>query len=191
METKLLLFIAFLTFSSFQPNEIKLPVYINKFKTEVSDGMYINCLTINDLGVIMPVTEEMKKYDIFKLELHRFGDDSDILAASKTFIPGSKNFKKYINKESVKLNVLAEESDFGGSDLEPNTIIFPANSTVNSAFCKSHDLKYCSFYLIVRGYKKTGEKTQFGEDIIDSGIDLSSKSVVFKSWQDKTIRESK
>jgi hypothetical protein len=139
----------------------------------------------------MPITDEMKSYDMFKLELHRFGDDIDIVAASKTFIPSSKEYqKKYANKESFKLNILAEESEFSSSDLEPNTLLFPANSTVNMVFCKSHDLKHCSFYLIVRGYKKTGEKTEFGEDLFDKGIDLTSKSVVFKSWEDKIIKKA-
>jgi hypothetical protein len=55
-------------------------------------------------------------------------------------------------------------------------------------FCKSHDLKHCRFYIIVKGYKKTGEKTQFNEDVFDKGTDLSLKSVVFKSWEDKTVR---
>lgn len=171
---------------SFQTPETKLNVFINNYKDEVKDGMYINCLTINDLGVIMPVNGQMKSYDAFKLELHRFGDDTNIVAASKTFDPKSREFqKKYESKESLQLKVLAEEDNFSGSDLEPNTTIFPANSTVNMVFCKSHDLKNCSFYLIVRGYNKTGEKTRFDEDIFDKGKDLTLKSVVFKSWVDK------
>jgi hypothetical protein len=193
MKTKLLFFFfVFWAFSSFQSTETKLTVYIDKFKTEVPDGMFINCLTINDLGVILPITEQMKSYDIFKVELHRFGHDENIVAAAKTFDPKSREFqKKYSKREPVKLKILAEENDFGGSDLIPNTTIFPAYSTVNSVFCKSHDLKHCSFYLIVRGYNKTGEKTQFDEDIFDIGTDLSERSVVFKSWEDRTIRTSK
>jgi hypothetical protein len=189
----LFFFILFsLALISFQVSEVKLLVFINDDKTEVTGDMFINCLTIKDLNVIFPITPQMKSYDLFKMELHRFGKDSDILAASKNFDPKSKEFqKKYESKSFSKLKVLIEETDFSKSDLEPNTAIFPASSTVNSVFCKSHDLKHCSFYLIIRGYNKTGEKTQFGEDIYDNGTDLSDRSVTFKSWEDRTIRSGK
>jgi hypothetical protein len=193
MKRYIFFFINFFILSApVKAQENKLFVYTDKYKTVTTEGMYINCLTINDLGVLMPITGQMKSYDIFKLELHRFGDDIDIIAASKTFDPNSKLFKKkFASKDALKIKILVEETDFEGSDLEPNTLIFPVNSTVNSIFCKSRDLKYCSFYLIVRGYKRTGEKTQFGEDIFDNGVDLSSKSTIFKSWEDKTIRKDK
>jgi hypothetical protein len=184
----LLIFILlFFAHVSFQSPDIKLHVYINNNGIEVTEGLYINCLTIKQLNVTMPITDQMKDYDAFKLELHRFGSDIDIVAASKTFVPANKEFqRKYDSKKFVTLKMLAEESDFGGSDLEPNTIIFPAGSTINTVFCKSHDLKHCNFYLIVRGYKKTGEKNQFSEDVFDNGVDLSERSVVFKSWEDRT-----
>jgi hypothetical protein len=191
MKTKtFLIFICISCFIiSFQSADNKPIVYINNYKTEVTEGMFINCLTINELTTTVPLTEKMKSYDVFKIELHRFGETEDIIAASKIVDPKSKEFqKKYANKNLLKLKVLAEEDDFGGSDLEPNTTIFPANSTVNMVFCKSHDLKNCSFYLIVKGYTKTGEKNRFGEDIFDNGADLTSKSVVFKSWEDRTKR---
>lgn len=188
MRTKiLLLFICICTLSSFQENEIKLPLYLNDYKTEVTEGMFINCLTIKDLAVVMPLKAQMKTYDLFKLELHRFGEETDIIAAYKTFDPKSKEFlKKHDVKETLKLKILAEENNFNGSDLETNTTIFPAYSTTNSVFCQSHDTKNCSFYLIIKGYKKTGEKTRFDEDVYDKGTDLSAKSVVFKSWIDRT-----
>lgn len=148
--------------------------------------MYINCLKIDDLSAVIYLSPEMSSYDIFRLELHRFGDD-DIIAADKTFTPATKEFmKKYDKKEELKIKILAEEDEFGGSDLVVNTTLFPANSTVNMAFFKSHDLKHCKFYLVIRGYRTTGEKTRFGEDIYDKGTDLSEKSVVFTSWENKT-----
>jgi hypothetical protein len=174
-----------LVFCSFQ-GENKPQVFIDNYKTEVTEGMYINCLKIQDLTVIMPMADDMKNYDMMKLELHRFGTEEDIIAAYKTFIPSSKEYaKKYANKPSAKFKILTEENELEGSELEPNTLLFPKNSTTNMVFCKSHDLKHCSFYIIMRGYKKTGEKTQFGEDIFDKGTDLSARSVVFKSWEDK------
>lgn len=161
-------------------------VFTNDYKVPVTDNMYINCLKIDDLSVIMYFSADMRSYDIFKLELHRFGDD-DILAAEKVFTPTSKEFqKKYAKLDELKVKILAEEDEFNGSDLIVNTLVFPANSTVNMAFCKSHDLKHCKFYLIVRGYRDTGEKTQFGETVYDKGSDLSAKSVVFTSWENKT-----
>jgi hypothetical protein len=161
-------------------------VFINNGKTEVTDGMYINCLTINDLSCNVSFREEMNSYDQLKLELHRFGDTTDIIGAEKIFIPTSKEFqKKYMNKSDVKFRILAEEDEFSGSDLEANTHHFVKNSTVNMVFCKSHDLKQCSWYVILRGYKKTGEKTRFDEDVMDKGKDLSGKSVWFRSWEDK------
>lgn len=190
MKTKSLFFISLLcVFSSFQTELQKIKVFTDKYKAEVTEGLYINCLTINDLGVMVSFTEEMNDYDLLKLELHRFGDDTDIVAADKTFIPSSKDFqKKQAGKNDLKFKILTEENELEGSDLTVNTTLFPANSTVNMAFCKSHDLKHCSWYVILRGYKKTGEKTQFGEDMFDTGKDVSAKSVVFKSWRDKTIR---
>lgn len=191
MKTKLLFLFSCLipALCSFQITENKISVYIDNYKTEVTEGLFVNCRKISDLSIIMSVTEQMKGYDIFKLELHRFGTDIDILAASKTFDTKSKEFlKKQATKESLRLKVLEKEGEFSGSDLEPNTTIFSVNSTVNTVFCDSHDLQHCSFYFIVRGYNKTGEKTQFNEDVFDKGTDLTAKSVVFKSWIDRTVR---
>lgn len=174
---------------SYQAKENKLLVYIDNYKTEVTEGLFINCRKISDLSVIMPITEEMKSYDMVKLELHRFGDTVDIIAASRIFEPKSKSFlKKEATKPSMKYMILEKEGQFTGSDLETNTKYFPANSTTNSIFCTSHDIKQCSFYLIVKGYNKTGEKTQFDEDVYDKGKPLTPKSVVFKSWIDRTVR---
>jgi hypothetical protein len=173
-----------LALCSFQSDPGKPQVFTDNYKTQVTEGMYINCLTIKDLCVLISFTTDMNNYDQVKLELHRFGDDTDIVAADKTFVPSSKEFqKKYANKTSQKFKILTEENELEGSDLIANTKIFPANSTVNMIFCKSHDLKHCSFYVIMRGYKKTGEKTQFNEEIMDKGADLSGRSVVFKSWR--------
>jgi hypothetical protein len=148
--------------------------------------MYINCLKINDLSVMVSFTEDMNSYDQLKLELHRFGESTDILAAYKTFVPSSKEFqKKYAGRSSLKFRILTEETELDGSDMDVNTLLFPKNSTVNMIFCKSHDLKQCSWYVILRGYKKTGEKTQFNEEVMDKGTDLGGKSVVFRSWEDK------
>ena len=191
MKTKsfLLFFCLSILLFSFQATDVKISVYIDNFKTEVTEGLFVNCRKISDLSIIVPITEEMKGYDMFKVELHRFGPDEDIIAAFKLYDPNTKEFKKKIApKESVKLMVLEKEGQFTGSDLETNTTIFPATSRTNQVFCDSHDLKKCSFYFIVRGYKKTGEKTQFNEDVFDKGTDLSSKSVVFKSWIDRTVK---
>ena len=174
---------------SFQATENKILVYIDNYKTEVTDGMFVNCRKISDMSVIMPITEQMKSYDMIKLELHRFGDTIDIVAADRIFEPKSKSFlKKEGTKPSIKLMVLEKEGQFTGSDLEANTKYFPASSTTNSIFCNSHDLKQCSFYLIVKGYNKTGEKTQFNEDVFDNGTALTPKSVVIKSWIDRTVK---
>ena len=190
MKTKfILLYCLSILLLSFQVPDVKIAVYIDNYKMEVTEEQFVNCRKINDLSIIMPITEEMKRYDIFKVELHRFGPDEDIIVAFKIFDPSSKEFKKKIApKESVKLMVLEKEGQFTGSDLETNTTIFSATSRTNQVFCDSHDLKKCSFYFIVRGYNKTGEKTQFNEDVFDKGVSLSSKSVVFKSWIDRTVK---
>lgn len=175
--------------SAFQVSGNKPLLFIDGMKTEVTEGMYINCLKIDDLIAIMPLNAEMNNYDMLKFELHRFGTDIDIIVADKTIFPSSREYqKKYANKSAMRLKILIEETDLEGSDLIPNTKVFPADYTTNMAFCKSHDLKHCSFYMIVRGYKKTGEKTQFDEDVFDNGTDLSAKSVVFTSWEDKRIK---
>lgn len=184
-----LYFSAFLLLCSFQTTENKILVYIDNYKTEVTDGMFVNCRKISDMSVIMPITEQMKGYDMIKLEFHRFGDTTDIIAAERIFEPKSKSFlKKEGTKTSIKLMVLEKEGQFTGSDLEANTKYFPSSSTTNSIFCNSHDLKQCSFYLIVKGYNKTGEKTQFNEDVFDKGTALTPKSVVIKSWIDRTVK---
>ncbi len=184
-----LFFSAFLFLCSFQTTENKILVYIDNYKTEVTEGMFVNCRKISDMSVIMPITKQMKTYDMIKLEFHRFGDTTDIVAASRIFEPKSKSFlKKEGTKSSIKLMVLEKEGQFTGSDLQANTKYFPASSTTNSIFCTSHDLKQCSFYLIVKGYNKTGEKTQFNEAIFDKGTALSTKSVVIKSWIDRTVK---
>ena len=172
-----------------QTGNKKPHLFIDNTKSAVTEGMYVNCLKIKDLTAFVFMNEAMQSYDKIVIELHRFGTDADIIAASKTINPSSKEFlKKYMKQDSVKINVLAEETQFSRSDLDANTTLFPASSTPNSVFCKSHDLKQCNFYIIVKGYKKTGEKTQFNEDVFDKGIDLSLKSAVFKSWEDKTVR---
>lgn len=189
MKKFVLLLLTFYSFTLFS-QELKKPnVYTEKYKTIVTEGKYINCLTVNDLGAVFYLNAEMQTYDQLHIELHRFGEATNIIASTMILEPSSKEFqKKYAKQDSIKVAILAEETSFGGSDLTTNTGIFPANSTTNMAFCKSHDLKNCSWYIILRGYKKTGEKTQFNEDVFDKGTDLSQKSVVFKSWQDKTVR---
>ena len=176
----------FFSLSAFQSAGDSPKVFIDNYETAVTEGMYINCLKINDLSVITSIPDNAADYDQLKLELHRFGESADILAAYKTFIPSSNEFqKKYAGKSQVKFRILTEETELDGSDMDVNTLLFPKNSTVNMAFCKSHDLKQCSWYVILRGYKKTGEKTQFDEDVMDKGTDLGGKSVMFKSWEDK------
>ena len=171
-----------------QSDKSKKPtVYINNFTTEIKEGTMINCRKIKNMGVVMYLNERLNTYDVFKIELHRFGNDENIIAASKNFIPGSAEFKKkYVGKDSLKLNLLSPEGNFSGSDFEVNTLIFPSNSVVNDVICTYHDKKHCNFYLVVKGYNKTGEKNNFGEDLFNEGIEISARSNVFKNWENKT-----
>lgn len=160
----------------------KPKVLVNNFSREVVEGELINCRKIKDLGVILYLNDGMKKYDNFKIEFHRYGEDGDILVGYKTFIPNSKEFtKKYANTDSVKLKLLTEENQWNTSDFEVNTIEFTSNLYVNNIYCAIHEKKHVNFYLITRGYTKTGEKNKFGESIY-SGKDISQKSVVFQNW---------
>lgn len=175
-----------------QSNQNKPPaLYINNFTEEVKDGFVVNCRKIKDLGVIAYFNNQFSSYDIVKIEFHRFGEygNGDTIVASKTFIPGSKEFKKkYAEKESVKLKLLTPEGLYNTSDFEVNTLIFPVNSFVNDVVCSYHDKKHCQFYLIEKGYNKTGEKNNFGEELYDKGTDISAKSIAFKNWEDKTVK---
>ena len=78
------------TFSASQPL-----LFINNFRKPVENGVVLNCRKISDLGVRIFMTESVKKYELVKLELHRFGaktNDDDLLAY-KTFKPYEKEFE--------------------------------------------------------------------------------------------------
>jgi hypothetical protein len=139
------------------------------------------------MTVVMYLNKQMQAYDLFKLELHRFGTDENIVEAFVNFIPANKEFKKKLaDKDSVKLKLLTKENEFNSSDFEVNTLIFPRDLFVNNVFCDMHDLKHCTFYLVTMGYKKTGEKNDFGEELYSAGTEISERSIVFKNWEDKT-----
>lgn len=199
MKTKLIFSLCVLIFFSFgfklkmevfQSEKIKRPViYIDNFKTEVKEGVYVNCRKVSDMSVVVYLNKEMQGIDLIKIELHRFGKDENIIAGSKIFIPSSKEFiKKYADKDSVKLKILTKEDDFNGSDFEVNTTVYPRNIYLNNAFCDFHDLKHCSFYIVTMAYTKTGEKNEFGEELYTSGKEISERSVIFKNWEDKTVK---
>ena len=188
MKINILFITCLISFQISAQTENKKPrIFLDANKEIVSDGVYINCLKIKELTTIIYLNQGMQAYDKIVVELHRFGTDVDIIAATKVFQPSSKEFqKKYAKLDSLNLKILAEETQFSRSDFDANTLYFPANSTPNALFCKSHDLKHCSFYIIIRGYKKSGEKSQFNEELYDEGTNLSLKSVVFTSWENKT-----
>ncbi len=166
----------------------KPEVFTENYKKEVKEGDIINCRKVYDMGFILYFNDKMKNADMFRVELHRFGEDKDDMVASKTFIPGNKEYKKkYAGKESVKLKLLAEEDDFGGSDLEVNILMYPIKTHVNDIFCDFYKFpKLTNFYLVVKSFTKTGEKTQFGEDAYLPGVEISPRSVTFKNWDSKT-----
>lgn len=171
-----------------QSNSGKAPVVlINNFKTILKEGFVINCRKIDDLGVIMYFDEEMKKYDIFQVELHRFGGKEDALVAFKLFTPASKEFQKmYAQLDSVKLKLLTQEDEFNRSDFELNSLIFKTKYDLPNLICDMKNKQHFDFYLVVKGYHRTGKKNKFGVDEYDKGIELSQKSSTFKNWENKT-----
>ncbi len=188
MKTKIFIRLSLVTlcfgFRAIQPaNEKKPKIYIDNFKTEVKDGQLINCRKIKDMGVIVYFTEQMTKYDVFKVEVHRTGENEDALVAFKNFIPNSKEFqKKYIGKESVKLK-LFDPTDTFTSDFETNSLLFTPDTPIDNVICIIHELKHCNFYIIVKGYNKTGEKNRFGEEAYTEGKEESPKSIIFRNFE--------
>ncbi len=159
----------------------------NNFNTIVKEGFVINCRKINDLGVIIHLDEQMKKQEILQLELHRYGNKEDVLIAYKSFTSASKEFqKKYTESDSLKLKLLIPEDQFNTSDFQINTLLFKTSYVVNDLVCSLKDKTHCNFYIVVKGYNKTGEKNNFGEDIYDDGKELSQRSITFKNWENKT-----
>lgn len=159
----------------------------NHFKITLKEGDVINCRKISDVGVIMFFDEQMKKHEIFQIELHRYGNNEDILVAFKSFIPTSKEFqKKYSKVDSLKLKLLTPEDQFNTSDFQINTLLFKASNVVNDMVCTLKDKKHYNFYLVVKGYNKIGKKNNFGDDIYDEGKELSLRSISFKNWENKT-----
>lgn len=171
-----------------QLNAEKAPIITtNHFKTTLKEGNVINCRKISDLGVIMFFDEQMKKHEIFQIELHRYGNNEDILVAFKLFTPDSKEFqKKYSQSDSLKLKLLTPEDAFTTSDFQINTLLFKTSNVVNDVVCTLKDKAHCNFYLVVKGYNKTGKKNNFGDDIYDDGKELSLRSITFKNWENKT-----
>ncbi|OFY85060.1 MAG: hypothetical protein A3F72_04765 [Bacteroidetes bacterium RIFCSPLOWO2_12_FULL_35_15] len=171
-----------------QINTAKAPIITtNHFKTTLKEGDVINCRKISDLGVIMFFDEQMKKQEIFQIELHRYGNKEDILVAYKSFIPSGKEFqKKYSKSDSLKLKLLTPEDQFNTSDFQINTLLFKTSNVVNDMVCTLKDKKHYNFYLVVKGYYKTGKKNNFGDDLYDTGKELSLRSITFKNWENKT-----
>src|ERR1035437_3125760 len=129
----------------------------------------------------------MKKQDIFQIELHRYGNNEDELVAFKLFNPNSKEFqKKYAKIDSLKLKLLTPEDQFTTSDFQINSLLFKTSTIVNDVVCTFKDKQHCNFYLVVKGYNKTGKKNKFVEDEYDNGKELSQRSITFKNWENKT-----
>jgi hypothetical protein len=161
-------------------------LFINHFSSEVSANTVINCRKINDLGVTIYISGEMKTYDAFKIELHRFGKKEDILMASRSFEPEGKEYQKnYGELDSLQLKVLTEETEFSSTDMELNTLLFNKGLYLNNVFCSIHERAAVDFYMIVKGYTKTGEKNQFGEELYTKGRELTPRSIVFQNWDFK------
>ena len=189
MKTNVLIFLSASAFCfgfTSQPSEEKKPIiYIDNYTTEVKENQLINCRKIKDMGVEVTITEGMKKYDVFKVEVHRTGENEDAIVAFKSFIPSSKEFqKKYGTKESVRLNLI-NPTDTYTSDFETNSLLFTPGTPIDNVICTIHELQHCNFYVIVKGYNKTGEKNKFGEDVYTEGKEESPKSIAFRNWERK------
>lgn len=166
-----------------QTGKEKAPaLYFNNFTNILKEGASINCRKINDMGVVIFLNDEMKKQDLFKIELHRFVADADVMVAYKNFKPNSQEFQNlFSEKDSLRLLLLTPEDDFNKSDFEPNTFLFSVETLISEIVCE-HNPKHNSFYLVVKGYNKTGKTNKFGDELMDNGKEISERSVVFKNW---------
>ncbi len=162
-------------------------LFTNNFKTEIPENLVVNCRKIPEMGVEIYLNDEMKKQDLLQVELHRFGDDEDVMFAYKKFLPNTKEFqKKYSKKETVRLKFLTIEDGYSTSDFTPDINFFKDNYYLNEIVCSFKDKVHCSFYLVIKSYTKTGEKNKFGDDLYDKGVESSARSTIFKNWEDKT-----
>jgi hypothetical protein len=164
----------------------KPQLYINDFKKNVDDGLVLNCRKMKDFGVRVFLNEKIAQYEMFRVELHRFGAESDDdLMAYKKFIPAEKEFKKkYTSKTELNLFLFIPENDgYFTSDFELNTLLFRKDNYVNDVFCTFKEKENNSYYLVMKGYMKTGRKNKFDEDIWDKGKEISPRSIVFKNHQ--------
>ncbi|MGQ0828086.1 MAG: hypothetical protein ACT4ON_06815 [Bacteroidota bacterium] len=170
-----------------QAGKIKKPrICINDYKKEVQEGELINCRKIDNMGVVVHLNQDMQKYDNFQVEMHRFGTDGDVMVAYRPFIPEEKEFqKKYAALDSLKLSMI-NPMDTDNSDFITNTLKFKMSQfIIEHVVCTIHELQHCNFYVVIKGYKKTGKTNKFGEEEYDNGVELSERSIVFRNWEKK------
>jgi hypothetical protein len=165
---------------------LKQPLlFLNNFKKPLTKELVLNCRKMTDFGVRIFLSESLKKYDIVKLELHRFGSNTmdDDMIAYKEFKPPEKEYqKKYASKNELNLFLFIPENDgYFTSDFELNTLLFKPSNYINDVFCTYKIKENNSYYLVVKGYKNMGRVNKFGEIIYDKGKELSPRSIVFKN----------
>lgn len=170
-----------------QTVKIKKPrICVNDYKKEIQEGELINCRKIDNMGVVVYTNAEMQSYDNFQVELHRFGTDGDVMVAYRSFDPDSPEYlKKFAEKDSLKLDMI-NPMDTDNSDFATNTLKFKMNKyIIEHVVCIIHELQHCNFYMVVKGYNKTGKTNKFGEEEFDDGVELSERSITFRNWEKK------
>jgi hypothetical protein len=195
MKTKTLIFFCIIALSwgftlkneLTQADKIKRPrICIDDFTKEVQEGALINCRKIKNMGVVVYLNKEIQKYDNFQVELHRFGTDGDVMVAYRNFTPSSKEFqKKFAAMDSLKLDMI-NPMETDNSDFITNTLKFKMNKfIIENVVCTMHELQHCNFYVVIKGYFKTGKTSQFGEEMFDDGLEVSERSITFRNWEKK------
>ncbi|MBA3705628.1 MAG: hypothetical protein H0W84_06920 [Bacteroidetes bacterium] len=171
-----------------QSSKVNRPrICINNFKSEVQEGTLINCRKIENMGVVVYLSQEMKTaYDYFQVELHRTGTDGDVMVAYRHFNPEDKEFKKkFADKDSLRLQMI-NPSDTDNSDFLTNTLKFKAQTyIIEHIVCMIHELEHVNFYMVVKGYKTTGKTDKFGVEVFDDGKEISERSISFRNWEKK------
>lgn len=194
----LFLFVGTVNFVSAQT----LDWYTNNFTTKLEEGgtALPRADSLKDLGIRVTFEESYLKYDAIWIEIHcDFGNGKDQPVLIKSFIPSSNEFKvKYGEKKAYNFWVLNPN---GGRDLkgdfENNHYSYYENRMPTKSNILGHPRNINGFYIIVKGYLKTGVKNYLTDDYgnvveydaYDEGTVLATSVSFDLRWKTKSQKK--
>lgn len=174
-------------------------IYTNNFTTKLEEGgaALPRADSLKDIGIRVKFDKSYLKYDQFNIEIYcKFDGKEDMPVAYKIFVPNSNEFKvKYSDTIPYDFWILNPNGGYSlAGDFESSPKLFTGSMKRNTIDISP---RYNDYYVIVKGYLKTGTKRRstdyYGNvvelDNYDSGTELS-RSVSFVIRRKHLIRKN-